>query len=50
MKKFVLENHLILSILLNVSKTIKLYLIVECIVEIVVIIRSLEEDLLFGTS
>lgn len=42
MKKFVLENHLILSILLNVSKIKRLYLIVECMMGIVVIIHNLE--------
>jgi hypothetical protein len=49
MKKFVLENLLILSILLNVSKIKKLYLIAECMMEIVVIIHNLE-DRVFGTN
>ena len=42
MKRFVLVKHLTLSILLNVSKIKKLYLIVECMMEIVVIILNLE--------
>lgn len=49
MKKFVLAKHLILSILLNVSKIKKLYLIVECMMEIVVIIPNLEGRA-FGTN
>jgi hypothetical protein len=42
MKGFVLVKHLTLNILLNVSKIKKLYLIVECMMEIVAIIPNLE--------
>lgn len=49
MKRFVLVKHLTLSILLNVSKIKKLYLIVECMMEIVVIILNLE-DHVFGMN
>ena len=49
MKRFVLVKHLTLSILLNVSKIKKLYLIVECMMEIVVIIPNLEGHV-FGTN
>ena len=42
MKRFVLVKHLTFSMLLNVSKIKKLYLIVECMMEIVVIILNLE--------
>jgi hypothetical protein len=49
MKRYVLVKHLTLSILLNVSKIKKLYLIVECMMEIVVIILNLE-DHVFGMN
>ena len=49
MKKFVLAEHLTLSILLNALKIKKLYLIVECMMEIVVIIHNLEVRV-FGTN
>lgn len=49
LKKYLLGNHLHLSILLNVSKTTKLYLIVECMMETLVTIRNLEVHL-FGMS